>query len=143
MEVKAKGLTNAILVGLVLAILGAALDFYSSYQIMSYPTAGMMESSQPATAWEVGLASLGVLLVITAVVGISPLRAGRMALFGALMTIYGVLMLFLGAAMDSGISPAMQTATVAGLGMLAVGVLMVVNGLMMLRPMKTAGRLPE
>jgi len=137
MEGKARWPTNVALVGSVLAILGAALDFYSSYQIMSYPTTGMMESSQAATVWGVGLASLGVLLLIMAVAGVSSLGAGRMALFGTLMTVYGVLMLFLGAAMDFGVSPAMQMASLTGLGMLVVGAVMMVNGFMMLRSGRT------
>lgn len=120
--------------GLVLAVLGAALDLYSSYRVVSYPTTGMMVSSQPAAAWGVGLASLGVLLLATAAAGASSLGVRHMAFFGALMTIYGVVMLFLGVAMDSGISPGMQTAALAGAGMLLVGALMAVNGLMMLRP---------
>jgi hypothetical protein len=133
MDRKVKGQTNAAVVGLVLAVLGAALDFYSSYQIVSYPTMGMMEPSQSATVWGVGLATLGVLLLITAIAGVTSFAVGRMALLGALMTLYGILMLFLGIAMDFGVSPAMQTATLAGVGMLAIGVLMVVNGYMMLR----------
>jgi hypothetical protein len=129
----AKGPTNAAVASLVVSVLGAALDFYSSYRILSYPTMGMMEPSQSATVWGVGLASLGVVLLVTASAGVSSFGVGRMALLGALMAIYGVLMFFLGAAMDLGVSPGMQTAMLAGVGMLAVGVLMVVNGYMMLR----------
>jgi len=46
-------------------------------------------------------------------------------------------MLFLGAAMDFGVSPAMQMASLTGLGMLVVGAFMMVNGFMMLRSGRT------
>ena len=101
---------------------------------MSYPTMGTMVSSQPATAWWAGLASLGVLLLVTASAGVAADGARRMALVGAFMAVFGVVMMLLGLAMDLGASPAMETANVAGPGMLVVGILMVANGLVMLRP---------
>ena len=125
--------TTALL-GLALALAGAALDFYSSYEILSYPAMAADAMGTPSgTVWGVGLAVLGVLLVATAAAGLSPLGAGRMALFGSIMAVYGAVMLLVGAAMGAGISPAMQTASVTGLGMLAVGALMVANGAVMLR----------
>ena len=129
--------TTALL-GLALALAGAALDFYSSYEILSYPAMAadamwMAEGTLSGTVWGVGLAVLGVLLVATAAAGLSSLGAGRMARFGVAMAVYGAVMLLVGAAMGAGISPAMQTASITGLGMLAVGALMVANGAMMLR----------
>jgi hypothetical protein len=136
----AKNSKAIALVGLALALIGAALDFYSSYEIMSYPTmtVGMAEGTLSATIWGVGLAALGVLLVATAAASFSSFGADRMALFGGIMVVYGVVMLLVGATMDASISPAMQTASLTGLGMLVVGAVMVVNGSMMLR----GGRAP-
>lgn len=131
----AKNSKTIALVGLALALIGAALDFYSSYEIMSYPAmmVGMAEGTLSATIWGVGLAALGVLLVATAAASFSSFGADRMALFGGMMVVYGVVMLLVGATMDAMISPAMQTASLTGLGMLVVGAVMVVNGSMMLR----------
>jgi hypothetical protein len=124
------------LVGLALGLAGAVLDFYSSYEIMSYPAATMGMALGVAVSgaiWMAGLVALGVLLVATAVASFSSFGASRMALFGGMMVVYGVVMLLVGATMDAGISPAMQTASFTGLGMLVVGAAMVANGSMMLR----------
>ena len=128
--------------GFGLGILGAALDFYSSYQILAGSTTDEMgmtaaQSAPSGTAWGVGLASLGLLLAVTALVGASAMGARRMSLFGTLMVAYGVVMVIIGAAMGAGASPTMQTASLTGSGMLAVGALMVANGALMLRKGKT------
>jgi hypothetical protein len=124
------------LVALALGLAGAALDFYSSYEIMSYPATTMGMASGVAvsgTIWVAGLTALGVLLVATAVASLSSFGASRMALFGGMMVVYGVVMLLVGATMGAGMSPAMQTSSFTGLGMLMVGAAMVANGSMMLK----------
>ena len=136
MEGNVRGPDGAVLVGVVLGVLGAALDFYSAYRLAAPEIStmgGMPAYSSSGTAWGVGLAALGVLLLVTAAAGASSLGEGRMGLFGGLMVAFGSIMLLVGAAMGLGVSPSMQTAAFAGLGMLAVGVLMVANGSVMLR----------
>ena len=49
------------------------------------------------------------------------------------MVVYGVVMLFIGALMYLGYTATMEGATFSGVGMLAVGLLMVVNGALMSR----------
>lgn len=113
--------------GVVLGLAGATLDFYSGYQLTTQ--SGMMGSGQ---SWGVGLFLLGVVLAVTALVSLSP-GSLRMKDLGALMVVYGVVMLFIGALMYLGYTATMEGATFSGVGMLAVGLLMVVNGALMSR----------
>lgn len=125
-----------MLAGVVLGLAGAALDFYSGYQVVvqsSVPSAmGMAESySSSGLAWGIGLAALGVVLVVTSLAALSPGARQRMGAFGKLMVVYGVAMLVVAASMYTGMAPMMQGASASALAMLMVGLLMLGNGLQM------------
>lgn len=133
------------LVGVFLALTGAFLDFYSGYQILTQSAMvnnemGMVlaQYTTSGLAWGVGLLALGAVLLVTALASATSLGTNHMRTLGALMALYGVVMLFVGASMYGGVTPTMQGATLSGLGMLAVGTLMVLNGFLMRR----SGRMP-
>ena len=126
------------LVGLVLGLVGALLDFYSAYQALSYQSGTapgsvmpMVQNPPPEIVWGVAMAALGAAVLVTALAGVSRLGVGHMSAFGSLMAAYGALMLIIGAAMILGATPMVQSASFAGLAMLAVGTLMTINGVLM------------
>ena len=124
--------------GFALGVAGALLDFYSAYQLLVQPemdTSVMGASSNGGTAvvWGVGIAALGAVLAVTAILTILSVGIRSMQDGGTLMVVYGCVMLFVGGSMYSGITSMVQGATLPALGMLAVGVLMVANGFMMRR----------
>ena len=127
---KTGGKARAAWFGLALGLVGAALDFYSYYQMATYQTP--MMGIGPGPIWAPALAALGVLLVVSAVAGASSFGAARMPLFGGLMVLYGALMLLLGAEMG-GAFPGMQAASSLEAGMIVVGALMIINGAVMVR----------
>lgn len=125
------------LVGLLLSIVGAILDFASGafiLQTLSTPVGtGMVASGVQSTAWgwTLLLFAMGALLLITGVLGITPLAMRRMRFFGVIMILYGIVMLVIGSFMSFGIAPMMRGGLVSGLTMLMVGLGMIVNGKMM------------
>ncbi len=86
-----------------------------------------------ALAWGVGISLLGVVLVATEIVSLTSLGMGRMRIFGFLMIGYGVVMLLIGTAMYSGITPMMNYSLGSSTGMSVAGALMLVNGVLMTR----------
>ena len=126
--------------GAILGFAGALLDFYSGYLLlagsnMRTTEMGMVtQGGGPGVAWGIGISALGIVLAATAVASILRLGAGRMADFGALMVVYGIVMLFIGASMYAGVTSMTQGAPFPALGMLVVGALMVANGAAMRRP---------
>lgn len=133
---------NALgILGVFLAVAGSLLDFYSGYLILAQPITmtndmGMVISQYApyVLGWGAGILALGVVLLVTALALVMSFGMGRMKILGALMALYGVLMLFIGISMYWGVTPMMQRATLPGLGMLVVGALMVFNGAAMRRP---------
>lgn len=131
-----------MLFGFVLGLVGASLDLYSGYQLMSepaqnfmsIPNAGMLTVQYIGSGFPlgVGIATLGVLVFASAVASISTLGAAHMRVFGALMIVYGLFMLLTGSSMG-GMASAMGPGSLLGFGMLLVGGLMAINGFMMLR----------
>ena len=131
-----------MLFGFVLGLVGASLDLYSGYQLMSgpaqnsmpIPNAGMLTVQYVGSGFPlgVGIATLGVLVFASAVASISAFGASHMKAFGALMIVYGLLMLLTGSSMG-GMASAMGSESLLGFGMLLVGGLMTINGFMMLR----------
>jgi hypothetical protein len=126
--------------GVVLAFAGAALDFFSSYQfvIQSRMTQNdmgviMVEYDASSLEWGVGLSALGALLLGTALLNFTGLGMRKMHLFGILMATYGVIMLFIGFSMYSGIAPIMTERFLSSIGMFIVGFLMLGNGVGMTR----------
>lgn len=85
--------------------------------------------------WSIGLFSLGALILATTFLGASSYGKGRMRNFGALMAIYGIIMLLIGTVMYSGMTPMMEGSLYSSLGMFIVGVLMIANGTMMAKTM--------
>ena len=129
------------LFGVFLGLAGALLDFYSGYQILSQSAmtsggGGMVENgfTPSGLVWGVGISVLGAVLLVTATASATSVGMHRMKTFGAIMTLFGILMLFIGVSMYSGVTPMMAGAALSGVGMLAVGALMIVNGAAMTRP---------
>lgn len=129
------------LLGSVLGLVGAGIDFISGYLILANSMVttnnmgvSMTAFSPGAVAWGIGLVSLGVVLVLSALALVSSIGMNRMGPFGALMIVYGVVMLFIGSAMYAGFGFMMNGSVVSGLAMLVVGTLMIINGVFMRRP---------
>ena len=128
------GLGIPRLFGVFLGFVGALLDFYSGYLILTQSTVGgVIGGNATSLAWGVGVFVLGVVLLVTAVASTRPVGKQRMQTFGGMMALYGVVMLLIGASMYSGVTPMMTGATLSGMGMLAVGALMLANGAAMSR----------
>lgn len=131
------------LLGILLAIGGALLDFYSGYQILAQSATtndpGMMvtQYSPSVLAWGVGITVLGGVLLVTALAAGISFRVRRMNASAALMALYGIVMLFIGVSMYSGITPMGQGTVLSAPGMLVVGALMIFNGASMRRPRTT------
>ncbi|MGI0078468.1 MAG: hypothetical protein ACRECH_02485 [Nitrososphaerales archaeon] len=125
--------------GLVLGILGAALDFNSGYlfvsqSVMMTNDMGVMTThfDVPALEWGVVLFSLGALILGTSLVSATLFGMQRMRSFGVIMAVYGIAMLVIGSIMYSGMTPMMTGSTFSSIGMFAVGALMVINGVLMI-----------
>jgi hypothetical protein len=95
-----------------------------------------MHYNSSAEAWGIFFAILAAVLVITAMMSITRFGMKKMSLFGVLMMGYGIVMIFLGFLMSSGITPMMQqqsSTQLSSVGMFVVGALMLSNGLIMAR----------
>lgn len=126
--------------GSVLGFVGAGVDFISSYLILadSMVTTNSMGVSMTAyspgaVAWGIGLSAFGAVLVFSALATVSSIGLNRMRLFGALMIVYGVAMIFVGAAMYTGMA-LMSGYIISSLAMFVVGTLMILSGAFMRRP---------
>jgi hypothetical protein len=139
-------LTRIVTLGLILGLVGALLDFTTGYFIlergvmrittMNGMGQTMTEYNSSVLAWGIGVLVLGAMVLITALASLSSLGMRRMNLFGALMIVYGMAMLFVGGAMLTGLAPMTMTegyTLLSSLGMLVVGALMLLNGFMMNR----------
>ena len=132
------GLRSATWVaGVLLGFVGAIIDFYSTYLILNQSQTvnemGMAAGYTSAgLAWGIGIAVLGVVLVVTSAALLFPLRMNRMGDFGILMVVYGLAMLFIGSSMYLGVASMMSGALIPAVYMLAVGALMIANGALML-----------
>ena len=92
------------------------------------------EYNPPSLAWGIGILVLGAAVLATPLLGATSFGRQRMRLFGSLMVSYGVLMLLVGVSMYAGMTPIMQGASLSGLAMLVVGVLMTLSGGLMVLP---------
>jgi hypothetical protein len=121
--------------GFALGVVGAILDFYSGYLVLGQSSTNDMGmvvvQSSSALAWGVGLFILGALLAITAFASVTSLGVRIGKSFGALMAVYGIIMLAIGGFMYSGFAAMMGGALVPSLGMISIGALMVLEGLVM------------
>ena len=93
----------------------------------------MSHYNSNALAWGAGISLLGVVLVVTEIVSLTSIGMGRMNIFGFLMMGYGVVMLVIGTAMYSGVTPMMNYSVESSAGMFVAGALMLVNGGLMVR----------
>lgn len=129
-------LRSAGLFGVVIGIAGSILDFYSGYRTLGQSTPAAsdmaMGNSAPGLAWGIGIIGLGFVLLVTSFASMLPTWANNMKGFGALMVVYGFVMLLIGVSMYLGLI-LMSGAFSPALGMLAVGVLMAANGVFMTR----------
>lgn len=120
--------------GLILGLVGGALDFMSGTSIFigSMPGGSVMASPMglPNIVWVDGLYLLGGAVLVTTFLSVSYL-AKSMRLSGGLMVIYGVVMLLVGWAMSTGTS--LMMTPIFGYAMVVVGVLMLANGSLMIR----------
>lgn len=116
--------------GFILSLVGGLLDFASGAMVLAegmHPEMGALAGAYTPLLG-ILLLVLGAAVVVTGVASIMMIGMMRMRLFRALMMAYGIVMLPVGWAMLNG------TMYFYGYGMLAVGALMVVNGLTMRRP---------
>lgn len=143
-------MNNLSLSGLILALVGGVLDFYSGASIyqnaMNHATTtivtgmhGTVMTGPINLTWPLILFSLGILIIVTGIAGATSIGMRRMPVFGGLMIVYGAVMVSIGWLMYSGVAPTMTTGSmfsssvVSGVAMFAVGVLMAINGTLMLR----------
>jgi hypothetical protein len=130
-------LNRTALLGFILGLVGAAVDFASGYLVLSHTvstnTMGemMVEYSLSELLWGVGLFALGALLVATSLISVSSVGLGRMGLFGDLMLVYGIAMLIIGSAMYSGVTPMMSGYLFSSAAMFVVGIFMIASGALM------------
>lgn len=124
---------NLAILGLVLSLAGAVLDLASGTAMLRGSVMGTAASDRAVLAWAVVLYSLAALLVVSGILGASSAGMRRMRMVGALMLIYGFVMVAIGALMYGGYAPMMGDQLLSSSGMLAVGCLMVVNGALMAR----------
>jgi hypothetical protein len=135
--------SNTRALGVILGFAGALLDFYSGYLLLTntgMAASGMGTGTLDSTGlvWGTGIVALGVVLAITAAASLSSMQA-RMKDLGALMAVYGLVMLFVGGSMAAGLTSMAQGAIIPALGMLGIGMLMIANGAMMFRPRTIMG----
>ncbi len=124
-------------VALFLSIIGAAVDFSSgtimlqNAMVTSKNVIGNVISID-GVVWGLLLYGLATLLTMTGVLGITRIGEGRMRIFGGLTSFYGVVMLIVGSAMFAGFTPIIQDIFAPTLAMFAVGLGMLLNGMIMM-----------
>ena len=124
-------------IGLILSVARAVLDFASAtliLQMASDPSmlnTGMSTSMNSNILWSLLLYGLGVLLLITGILGVTRFSDGRMPIFAGSMTLYGIIMLIIGVIMLIGVMPMTQEGNLINLGMFIIGFSMIINGILM------------
>ncbi|MHB8566497.1 MAG: hypothetical protein ACYC7D_09800 [Nitrososphaerales archaeon] len=126
---------SVTIIGFFLSIAGAILDFTSGSPMIQsqtmYNTMGFVMSTYNPQYLVVPLNVLGILVLATGIISITPIGKGRMGLFGGVMVALGVIMVLIGVDMYSSAGMAFPTMELLGTGMLLVGVLMAINGIAM------------
>ncbi len=110
--------------GLVISVIGAALDFSSGYSFLQ-PGDGMMTAGSNF-ALALGLFALGVVVLATGIAVVVSSMQRRTRYLGLMMEISGLAMAVI-SAWAPGMTPLIS------FGMLAVGGLMILNGAIMQR----------
>ncbi|HEV2225887.1 MAG TPA: hypothetical protein VGR56_03670, partial [Nitrososphaerales archaeon] len=94
--IEPRSLSSVGLFGVLLAVAGSILDFYSGYQILAQSTTNDMgmvvQYTGSGLVWGVGIIILGAALVVTAPAVVSSFGMRRMRTFGTLMVAYGIIM---------------------------------------------------
>lgn len=122
--------------GIVIGFAGALLDFYSGYLLLAQSSGtgemgAMTVSNWAALIWGVGIIALGIVLAVTSAALVFGSGPNRMKDFGALMVVYGLVMLFIGGSMLLGFTSMNGGVFLPGAAMLMVGVMMIANGALM------------
>jgi hypothetical protein len=119
--------------GFMLGVIGGLLDFASATTIiLSQGGSGMMGGYLvSADAWAAILATLGVLVVVAAVLSVTSTGVMHLKGFSVLMALLGLLMAVIGTLMSGGSIPG--SSAIYSYGMVIVGALMAINGAMMVR----------
>lgn len=124
-------------VALFLSIVGAAVDFSSGTIMLQNAMVSSSKSMMGntidtgAVVWGLLLYGLATILVITGVLGTTRVADGKIPVFGGLMFVYGAVMLVIGSVMFIGVTPVMQDIIASTLAMFAVGLSMLLNGMVM------------
>ncbi|MEK0326072.1 MAG: hypothetical protein QQN63_10250 [Nitrosopumilus sp.] len=131
--------SNLAVIGFVLSLVGAILDFSAGTLIVRGPSSmsmggemGMQTMVNASVFWPILLYSLGVILIVTGLLGITKIAIGRMGLFGGLMILYGIMMLAIGGSMIVGVT-LMMSGMISGTAMLFIGAAMIGNGTLMVQ----------
>ena len=132
-------ISRITIVSFILSLVGAVLDFtVANLLLQTVPMNGIsnmgmgsFSPSSDATVWGLLLYLLGMALLVTGVLGVTPVSNGRMKVFGGVMILYGIIMLVIGVLMLTGITPMMEGANYSGLAMFIVSFGMIANGLLM------------
>ncbi len=131
--------SNLAVIGFVLGLVGAILDFSAATLIFRGPSSmsmggemGMQTMVNASVFWPILLYSLGAILIATGLLGVTKIGMGRMRLFGGLMILYGIVMLAVGGSMIFGVT-LMMSGMISGIAMLFIGSAMIGNGVLMVR----------
>ena len=131
--------SNLAVIGFVLSLVGAILDFSAGTLIVRGSSTmsmggemGMQTMVNASVFWPILLYSLGVILIVTGLLGITKIAIGRMGLFGGLMILYGIMMLAIGGSMIVGVT-LMMSGMISGTAMLFIGAAMIGNGTLMVQ----------
>jgi hypothetical protein len=118
--------------GFMLGIVGGLLDFGSA-TTTAIGQGGVVVGgySMSGSGWAAVLAGLGVLVVAASVLSVTSTGVRHLRAFSVLMVVLGLVMAIVGSFMSGGAM--MGASLVYGYGMIIVGILMVINGAMMLR----------
>ena len=113
-------------IGIVGGVIDLVVGFVSLQQSMPGPSMGMMPSG---SSW-IGyfLVTLGIIVLLSGLYMFPAQMMKNRAMFGWLMKIYGIIMLFLGFAMINGMVAMMQGSILSGIVMIFVGVAMLFSG---------------
>lgn len=117
----------------MLGILGGLVDFASATTMaINQGSKGMIAGYLLSVyGWAAVLVALGILAVATAVLSVTSTGVSHLKGFSVAMAFLGLVMAAVGSVMSSGL--AQGTSLIYGYGMVIVGILMAINGVLMLR----------
>lgn len=130
--------------GFILGLVGGLLDFASASMLLiaQVPGTDMMgEMPPPDYLWAGILIALGVLVVVTTLLSAATMDARVVRLAPFMMTAFGAIMVAIGSAMSGGYIVTGEMSQIYSYGMVLVGVLMMANGIIMLRGPNQMGSL--